>query len=145
MRRAPKPHPVEAAVDRAGVAGVEAVGALAGIGTAIATVAAVVAGAEIRVRVAGSRPRIIATVPGSLANLAGNAQHVLLQLWPSARASTQGDEYVYVEIHVSEAPKRNEKAGKAAHEGGAPRAEKAAWPSRCRLSDGTPDRSYRRS
>src|SRR6266852_772403 len=98
MRRVPK-LPV-AAVDRAGAAGAGAVVDLIAIATGIAPAAAVVAGAEIRGRVAGSRPRIIVTVPGSLANLAGNAQHVLLQLWPSARASTQGDEYVYVEIYV---------------------------------------------
>src|ERR1700739_3440134 len=141
MSRAPKPHPV-AAVDPAGAAGAEAGAGFIATATAIATAAAAVAGAEIPAKVDGSRPRIIAIVPGSLANLAGNTHHVLEQLWPSPRASTQGDSYGYVEIYVSEAPKRNEKAGKAAHEGGTPRAEKAGWPPRCRLSDGTPDRSH---
>ena len=92
MRRAPKPRPVVAAREAAAVAeGAEAAAVLTATVTGIATAAAAVAGAEIPARVAGSRPRIIATVPGSLANLAGNAQHVLSQLWPSARASTQGD------------------------------------------------------
>lgn len=52
------------------------------IATVIATAAAAVAGAEIRARVAGSRLKIIAIVPGSLANLAGNAREVPKQLCP---------------------------------------------------------------
>src|SRR5579872_2547966 len=51
--------------------------ALTATGTAIAIAAAVVDAAEILARVAGSQPRIIAIVPGSLANLAGNTQHAL--------------------------------------------------------------------
>ena len=66
-------------------------GGLTATAIEIATAAAAAAGAEIPARVAGSRPRITATVPGSHANLAGNAQHVLSQPWRSARASTQGD------------------------------------------------------
>jgi len=65
------------AVDRAEVAGAGAAEVLTAIAIEIATAAAAVAGAEIPARVAGSRLRIIATVPGSHANLAGNTQHVL--------------------------------------------------------------------
>ena len=78
MRHAPKLQAVAAA--REGVAeaaGAEAVAALIATVTAIATVAAAVAGAEIPAKVAGFRPRTIATVPGSPANLAGNGQLVL--------------------------------------------------------------------
>jgi len=71
-------------------AGVEAVGVLTAIATVIATAAAV-AGAGIRARVAGSRPKIIVIVPGSLASLAGKTQHVPEQIRPSARASTKGE------------------------------------------------------
>jgi hypothetical protein len=42
------------------------------IATGIATVAAAAGGAAARV--AGSRPKIIATVPGNRANLAGNSR-----------------------------------------------------------------------
>ena len=66
------------AAGREGAAGAEAVAGLIATAIVTATVAAAAAAeAEIPARVAGSRPRIIATVPGSLANLAGNAQHVL--------------------------------------------------------------------
>jgi hypothetical protein len=68
---------VAAEAGRAGAAEVAAVAVLTATVTAIETAAAAVAEAEIPARVAGSRPRIIATVPGSLANLAGNAQRVL--------------------------------------------------------------------
>jgi len=72
MRRGRKPHPVAAAREAAAVAAEDLTA------TAIVTVTAAVAdGAEIPARAAGSRPRIIATVPGSLANPAGNAQLVL--------------------------------------------------------------------
>jgi hypothetical protein len=75
MRRGPKPHLVAAGHE--GAAGAEAVVALTATVIAIVTAAAAVAGAEIRARVDGSRPRIIAIVRGSLANLAGNTQHIL--------------------------------------------------------------------
>jgi hypothetical protein len=62
---------------REGAVEAEAVGVLTATVTAIETAAAAAAEAGIPARVGGSRPRIIETVPGSLANLAGNAQHVL--------------------------------------------------------------------
>jgi hypothetical protein len=80
MRHAPRPPAaaVVAAVGHEGAAGAAAVAALTATAIAIATAAvAAAAEAEIPARVDGSRPRITATVPGSLANLAGNAQHVL--------------------------------------------------------------------
>jgi hypothetical protein len=66
----------------AGRVAAEAEAEAAGVLTAIATVIAIaaVAGAEIRARVAGSRPKIIVIVPGSLASLAGKTQHVLEQV-----------------------------------------------------------------
>jgi len=72
MRRGPRARPAAVVVAAREAAAAEAA-ALIGIVTAIAT-AAVVAAAEIRARVAGSQPRIIATVPGSLESLAGNTQ-----------------------------------------------------------------------
>jgi hypothetical protein len=66
-----------AAADRAEVAAAEAVAALTATAIEIATAAAAAAGAEIPARVGASRLRIIATVPDSLANLAGSTQHVL--------------------------------------------------------------------
>jgi len=78
MRHAPRLPEAVAAVGPEGVAGAEVVAALTATVIAIATAAAgAEAEAEIPARVADSRPRIIATVPGSLANLAGKAQHVL--------------------------------------------------------------------
>jgi hypothetical protein len=67
---------VAAEAGREGAAGAAAE-VLTATAIAIETVAAVAAEAEIPARVAGSRPRIIETVPGSLANLAGNAQLIL--------------------------------------------------------------------
>src|SRR5579871_5369082 len=77
MKHDPKP-PVEVAAV-AGRAAAEAVAGSTATVTAIATAVAAVAAdaAEIRARVAGSQPRIIAIVPGSLANLAGNTHHAL--------------------------------------------------------------------
>jgi hypothetical protein len=77
MKHDPKPpEVVEVAAVRAAVA--EAAAGLTATVTAIATAAeAVVDAVEIHARVAGSRPRIIATVPGSLANLAGKTQNAL--------------------------------------------------------------------
>jgi|SRR5579862_3178883 len=67
------PKPPEGAVGRAEAA--EAVGLTATV-TAIATAEAADA-AEIHAKVAGSRPRTIVIVPGSLENLAGNELHSL--------------------------------------------------------------------
>jgi hypothetical protein len=78
MKHDPKPPVVEAVA--AGRAAAEAAAGSTVTVTATATVAAeaVAAGAaEIHARVAGSRPRIIAIVPGSLANLVGNTQLAL--------------------------------------------------------------------
>ena len=72
MRRGPRARPAAVVAAREAAAAAEAA-ALIEIVTAIA-IAAAVAGAEIRARVAGSQPRIIATVPGSLESLAGNTQ-----------------------------------------------------------------------
>jgi hypothetical protein len=71
MRRGRKPRQaVAVAAGLGAAAGAVAVGDLTAIATEIATAVAVAA-AEIPVRVGGSRPRTIATVPGSHANLAG--------------------------------------------------------------------------
>ncbi len=80
MKRAPKPPEAAArevvveAVVREEAAGAEAVAAL--IATAIAIVPAEAAAEKVAARVAASRLKIIATVPGSHANLAGSEQPV---------------------------------------------------------------------
>jgi hypothetical protein len=78
MKRVLKPQAAVVVAGREEVVGAAAAADLIATVTAIATAAvAAAAEAEILARVGGSRPRIIATVPGSLANLAGNRQHVL--------------------------------------------------------------------
>jgi hypothetical protein len=80
MKRAPNQqleavvHAAAEAAARVELAAAEAVAALIVTETVIATVAAAVD--EAAAKGAGSRPRIIAIVPGNRANLAGNSQPV---------------------------------------------------------------------